>query len=51
MEPTVTRHTAALAAYEKPKLEVIQFFSTDIMLASGDEDQGEWDPQTILRIF
>lgn len=36
------------AKYNLPKIEIIRFFSSDIIASSkspGDENQGEWDPQ------
>ena len=35
--------------YEVPKIEMVQFFCVDIITTSGmgDENQGEWDPQSM----
>ena len=37
------------AHYEAPKIDFIQILCNDIITASkpGDENQGEWDPQSI----
>lgn len=37
------------AEYEEPKMEIICFSHDDVITTSsnGDENQGEWDPQSI----
>lgn len=38
--------------YKPPLVELIWFECTDIITTSGgDENQGEWDPQTIDGLF
>ena len=33
--------------YKEPQIDIIQFSCADIVTASGDQNQGEWDPQFI----
>ena len=36
--------------YEDPKIDVVQISCADIITTSGnsDDNQGEWDPQTVV---
>ena len=46
---TIQQITKPKIAYEIPTIDIIQFYCVDVITTSGvgDENQGEWDPQTI----
>ena len=39
--------TSAKSIYTEPCMETITFSALDIISTSGDENEGEWDPQMI----
>ena len=39
--------TVSKTVYEEPQLKLILLSDVDIVTASGDENQGEWDPQNV----
>lgn len=45
------KHTGA--EYEHPQMELVLFSTTDIIVTSGggDENEGEWDPQSLNRVI
>ena len=45
------QHVAFKRMYEDPQIDLIQFSCVDIITASGDPNQGEWDPQVVDDIF
>ena len=46
---TIKQVSQQKLVYEAPKINIIQFSNLDIITTSGnfDNNQGEWDPQTI----
>jgi len=47
MKQNNTVFATAKSIYTEPTLETINFSALDIISTSGDENEGEWDPQMI----
>ena len=44
----IKQEKSFIPKYEKPRIDIIQISSVDIMaMSGGDSNQGEWDPQTL----
>ena len=44
-ETKIHRQDFFKTMYEDPRIDIIEFSGLDIITASGDPHEGEWDPQ------